>query len=137
MLPDDDPPEDDPAQVPDEIEPDSPVDKDRRDNARRESQARRIKREAKEGEAFWRDALASPVGRRELWALLGDLSTFRERYATSPNGGSAPEKQDYWRGQRDAGLALWRKLMRLDAQNVLLMHTEHDPEVAQPKKRGS
>ena len=93
------------------------------------------KRDAAEVTAFWRSALAHPVGRREIWRLLSELHTFEEKFACGPNGFPQPEATWFHAGEQAFGLRLYHSLILYDRAAVFLMHDEHDPRFAKPKRR--
>ncbi len=95
----------------------------------------KAKREAAEGEAFWRSALASSPGRRELWRQIAEMRPFDRRFATGPNGFPQTEATWFYYGQQQAGLAQLRFLMKTDLAAATLMLKENDPYLADPPKR--
>ena len=130
---DDDPPQDD-----DETEP-APADQRTVDSGTkrgRESQKRRIERERKESDRWWRDQLASPIGRRELWNIAcgsDSAHAFETRFAAGPAG--VPDEYATWyaKGEQDLGLRLYHKWLLLDPLSVAAMHAENDPRFARKK----
>lgn len=132
-MTDDDPPQDD-----DEPEL-APADQSTVESGTkrgRESQQRRIKREAKEADDYWRKQLADPIGRRELWRLVcGSLGAhaFETRFAAGPAG--IPDQYATWhaKGEQDFGLRLYHNWLRLDPISVAAMHAENDPRFARKK----
>lgn len=101
-------------------------------------QERKVDRERREGEEFWRRTLADPVGRREIWRLLageGGAHVFEERFAVGPNGFPQTEATWFAAGEQAFGLRLYQHLMRIDRAGVFLMHDEHDQRFAKPKPR--
>lgn len=86
----------------------------------------RAKREAAEGDAFWRRALEDKVGRREIWRLLMNAHTFEDRFAVGPNGFPQSEATWFQAGERAVGQRLYLSLLRIDHGAVYAMHTEHD-----------
>lgn len=98
-----------------------------------------IQREAREGEQFWQWVFSTPFGRREMWKLLsGDDSAhaFNTNFGVHPRS-SFPDQNAQWyqRGEQDFGLRQYHKWFALAPQGVLLMHQEHDPRFAKPKRR--
>lgn len=92
----------------------------------------RTKAKLREEEAadFWRRALGSEVGRRELWGVLQSAHAFEERFACGPNGFPQPEATWFEAGQQALGFRLYRSWMRLAPEGVTLMMTENDPALA-------
>lgn len=89
-----------------------------------------------ERERFWKGVLADPVGRRELWQLIGiEAHAFEQRFGCSPNG--FPDQQATWfhLGEQMLGQRLYQSLALLDRAGVFLMQDEHDPRFAKPKRR--
>lgn len=101
----------------------------------RKERETRIQREAREGIDFWRAALSTIVGRRELWAFLQSCHAFEERFACGPNGHPQPDATWYHAGERDTGQRLYRSLFRIDRDAIGKMHDENDPAFAKPKPR--
>lgn len=130
---DDDPPDND-----DDNEP-APADRPTVDSGTKrghESQKRRIRREAKEADDYWRRQLNDPIGRRELWRFVcGAVGAhaFETRFAAGPSG--VPDEYATWyaKGEQDFGLRLYHNWIRLDPLAVSAMHQENDPRFARKK----
>lgn len=131
-MTDDDKPDDLPPDQPDDGSANEPLVLDARAARVYESKKRRVERERKEGEEFWRKALNTFVGRREIWRLLTDARTFEERFASGPNGFPNSQATDYYRGERDFGLRLYQKLLVIDLEHVSQMHIENDTRFVRP-----
>lgn len=90
----------------------------------------------KERARFWKGVLADPVGRRELWQIIGvEGHAFEQRFGCSPNG--FPDQQATWfhLGEQMLGQRLYQSLALLDRPGVFLMQDEHDPRFAKPKRK--
>lgn len=120
MLPDDE----------DDIAPNAAEPEHETPSAADPEQAKRIrnrgKREAAEGDAFWRQVLADKVGRREVWRLLMNAHAFEDRFAVGPNGFPQSEATWFQAGERSVGQRLYLSLLRIDHAAIYTMHTEHD-----------
>lgn len=92
----------------------------------------RAKVEYDEAVAFWKMALGSKVGRREIWRLLRDAHTFEDRFAVGPNGFPNAESTWFQAGEKAWGQRLWLTLQKYDLGSVLLMHSENDTRLVQP-----
>lgn len=95
----------------------------------------RIEREKLEGDVFWKQVFASPVGRREMWRMLAQLHPFEERFGVTPAGFPCPEKSWFHAGEQSFGLRLYHSWCALDRPAVFLMHDEHDQRFAKPKPK--
>jgi len=96
----------------------------------------KAKREAEEARLFWKSVFATPVGRREVWAILANLRTFdNNRFANGPNGFPQESATWYYRGEQDAGFRIFRSLEKIDMSGFALMRKEHDPFLSEPPKR--
>lgn len=115
----------------DEDEPQSPP--DAADLKTAEKLKRRLRKEAREAQAFWRGVLADQIGRREVWRLLRDAHVFETRFACGPNGFPQPEATWFHAGEQDFGQRLYRALLRMDLAGVTAMHREHDQDFVENK----
>ena len=90
--------------------------------------------EQREAEAreFWRQVLAHPVGKREIWGILSDASTFGERFACGPNGFPQSEATWFHAGEQALGLRLFLYLQKLQPEAVWAMQREFDPRFQKP-----
>lgn len=86
--------------------------------------------ERKQGAAFWRMALSTASGRRELYLLLQTCGTFRTTFACGPNG--FPDERATWHaaGQRDIGERLFISWQLIDRESTFRMLDENDPRFA-------
>jgi fructosamine-3-kinase len=99
-----------------------------------QAQRRRKKNADDVAKDFWHAVFATPVGRREMWAILhGDMHAFNTNFAAGPVGFPDPNAAWYQRGQQDLGLLLYHRWLAFDPQAMLLMHAENDPRFAKPK----
>lgn len=98
----------------------------------------RTKAKLREEEAadFWRRALGSEVGRRELYSILADAHAFQERFGCGPNGFPQPEETWFHAGEQAQGFRLYLSWLRLAPESVQLMMQENYPALAVPKRRG-
>lgn len=127
--------DDDPA-LPDDSDlfGDSPED-DSASPRQVESKKRRIARERREREDFWRGVFASEVGRREMWGIIGvQAHAFETRFACGPTGFPQPESTWFQAGEQDIGQRLYQSLFYVDPKGVMLMLQEHDPRFPKPDK---
>jgi hypothetical protein len=114
-----------------------PARDDALDGKRNERKRERIAREQREAYAFWKQALNSPVGRRELWRLIATgagAHCFETRFPCGPAG--APDGNACWhaKGEQDFGLRLYRYWIGVDPAAVCKMHDEHDFQLARRKR---
>ena len=91
-----------------------------------------IERRDAESREFWRQVLAHPIGKREIWGILADASTFGERFACGPNGFPQSEATWFHAGEQALGLRLFLRLQMLDPEGVFAMQREHDPRFSKP-----
>lgn len=129
--PDDDEPEDgdesqlDPADAPPSAADESAL----------AAQRSRNRSYARQREAFWRGVLADPVGRREIWNILGfEAHGFEVKLACGPNG--FPQSEATWMalGEQLLGQRIYQTLQTLDFEGAFLMLSEHDPRFKKPAK---
>lgn len=115
----------------DELDDDGPVDEQLAEDSRKftEIEIRRA-----EAEQFWKQIFAHPVGRREMWGILDNAHTFETRFACSPTGFPQPEATWFHAGEKEVGLRLYRSWLVLDAEGVLTMQREHDPDFRKPER---
>jgi hypothetical protein len=79
---------------------------------------------------FWKGVFASPVGRREMWAILQSMHTFEQRFQCGPNGFPNPDATWYALGEQNSGRRLYDSWLLLARDGVLLMQDELDPRFA-------
>src|SRR6202044_500609 len=125
-LSDDDDPlapdfEDD-GQEPADGEPDNAADAKR---IRR--QERKIDRDKRESDEFWRGVFTSPVGRREMWAILKAGFFKEERFGAGPNGFPHPEATWFRAGGQDYAQRLFDSWQAKEYEGVYMMLCEHYP----------
>jgi hypothetical protein len=90
-------------------------------------------RRFEEQRQFWRDVMSSEVGRREMWALLDDVThTFDVQFAHGPTGFPDPLATWLRAGQQSVGRAIHDTLFRFARAETLLMHDEHDRRFDRP-----
>lgn len=96
----------------------------------------RISKKFKESRAvgWWRMALSTVDGRRELYRLLGECGAFRISFPAGPNGAPDPGAHQYFAGRRDLGLQFFHEWMLHDREGVLTMLDENDPTYIARKK---
>lgn len=91
---------------------------------------------AKERERFWRSVLADPVGRRELWNIIGiEAHAFETKFACGPGGFPQPDATWAAHGEQMLGQRLYQTLQTLDFEGAFLMLSEHDSRFAKPKRK--
>lgn len=90
---------------------------------------------AKQREAFWRGVLADPVGRAEIWAILGfEAHGFEVKLACGPNGFPQPEATWMALGEQMLGQRIYQTLQTIDFEGAFLMLSEHDSRFKKPAK---
>ena len=100
-----------------------------------------IERDKAEAKLFWEQALAHPIGRREIWRIIAAGKPFETTFACGPNG--TPQDIATWfhAGAKDISERLFFSLLLLNREGVLLMLDEHDPRFKKPAppkaKRGA
>lgn len=90
---------------------------------------------AKQREAFWRSVLADPVGREEIWNILGfEAHGFEVKLACGPNG--FPQSEATWMalGEQLLGQRIYQTLQTIDFEGAFLMLSEHDSRFKKPAK---
>jgi hypothetical protein len=130
---DDEEPENDAPATDDE----APVD----NAASRKAYARKVtalEQRQRESQAFWEAVFATPLGRREMWAILDRAHALEDRFACGPNGFPNPESTWFQAGEKAVGLSLYLSWLKLVPNEVTLMLQENygplkPPE--QPKRR--
>jgi hypothetical protein len=98
---------------------------------------RTLKQKQKQHEArdWWRAALSTEIGRRELWGVLAEGHPFEKRFGCGPNGSPQPEGTLYESAKQDYALNIFLSWLKLDRDGVNLMLDENDPRFAVNKKR--
>lgn len=113
-----------------------PEDQPAPDNAANPAAVRRrvtrTKLQAKEGAAWWRQALSTKPGRRELYLILQTARAFETPFACGPTGFPQPEATWFQAGMHDLGQRLFLSWQRIDRDAVYLMLDENDPRFAKP-----
>lgn len=100
-----------------------------------ETKKRRIARERRETEDFWKLIFASEIGRREMWGIIGvQAHAFNERFACGPNGFPQGEATWFAAGEQALGQRLYQSWFLIDPKGVMLMLQEHDPRFPKPDK---
>lgn len=90
---------------------------------------------AKQRETFWRNLLADPVGRAEIWNFIGvEAHAFETKFACGPNGFPQGEATWFAHGEQMLGQRLYQTLLTLDFEGTFLMLSEHDPRFKKPAK---
>lgn len=86
-------------------------------------------------EAFWKAVLADPVGRQEIWAILGfEAHAFEVKLACGPNGAPQPEATWLALGEQMLGQRIFQTLQIVDFEGAYLMLSEHDGRFKKPAK---
>lgn len=86
-------------------------------------------------EAFWKAVLADPVGRAELWAIIGvEAHAFETKFACGPNG--FPQSEATWaaHGEQQLGQRVFQTLQQIDFEGAWAMLCEHDGRFKKPAK---
>lgn len=87
-----------------------------------------------EAKSFWTQALAHPIGRRELWAILQRCGAFETPFAVSPVGFPDHEAAWFRAGQYSLGQSLLISWLNHDRVGTLQMLAEHHPQLQAPPK---
>lgn len=99
-----------------------------------ETKKRRIAREKREAEDFWRAVFASEVGRREMWGILAAGHFTETRFGVGPTGFPQPEASWFHAGEREIVQRLYDSWQIRDHKGVFLMRCEHDSRFPKPDK---
>lgn len=129
MAPDDDQSGDD-AELSAEDQQPSAADPELTAKQQREQRSYGAKREA-----FWRAVLADPVGRQELWAIIGiEAHAFETKFGCGPNG--FPQTEATWAayGEQMLGQRLFQTLQQIDFEGAFAMLCENDGRFKKPAK---
>lgn len=104
------------------------------DKPRRESNERKTRREI---DAFWDFVFDTPVGRAEMWKLIGPQGAhaFESRFMSGAVGFPDTNATWYARGEQDFGLRLYHAWLLRNPLKVALMHQENDTRFTKPKRR--
>ena len=113
------------------------------DAASRKAYARKlteIEQRQRESQAFYEAVFATPLGRREMWAILERAHAFEDRFACSPNGSPYPESTWFQAGEKSVGTSLYLSWLKLVPNGVTLMLQENygplkPPEPPKKRKR--
>ena len=107
------------------------------DDAASERQAerkeKRLARWRREDHKFWRDALATEIGRRAVWQILQAGHFTEQRFACGPNGFPQSEATWFEAGKRAVVQDIHNSLDVIDHEGVYLMKCEKDPRYAKAK----
>lgn len=94
----------------------------------------RHRRETRDGDQMWRSVLGTEVGRRELWKILREAGTFEDRFALAGQLQMPVGEQTWFHaGEKSFGLRLYHQWLKIDHQNIYLMHLENDPRFSVPR----
>jgi hypothetical protein len=131
---------DDDDLTPDDTEPEAETaeaDLDAQDNSadapKIKKRLKRIEIEQRESDEFWRQAFASPTGRREMWAILKLAGLGEPRFSSGPNGFPHPEATWFRAGAQDVAQRLLDQWQARDFEGVYVMLCEHDPRFSKAK----
>jgi hypothetical protein len=84
-------------------------------------------------ETFWKNVLADPVGRQELWAIIGvEAHAFELKFGCGPNGSPQPEASWQSLGEQLLGQRVFQTLQQIDFEGCWLMLCEHDGRFKKP-----
>ena len=133
--------EDPPEQSSDDEQPGNPALETTASPSRRIRESR-AKRELREHVEFWRFALATPIGRRELWRLIFSAQAghlYESRFPAGSVGFPDGNAAWYARGEQDLARRIYDALERVDHDGIWQMRQENDyrlqdSPVSQPKK---
>ena len=84
---------------------------------------------------FWRAVFADPVGRQEMWDIIGvSAHAFETKFACGPNG--FPQTEATWAayGEQMLGQRIFLSLQKLDFEGVFLMLCEHAEGFERPER---
>jgi hypothetical protein len=95
---------------------------------------RKIQRQNREREEFWQSVFSTPVGRREIWAILQSGHCFEERFACGPNGFPQTEATWFHAGEQALVQRLYQSWQTQDYEGVYLMLCENDPRFLKAKR---
>lgn len=98
-----------------------------------EQQRLEIEEKQREGFEFWKSALGTVVGRREIWNLLTDSGAFRignANYAIAGAGFPQDRATDYHMGARDWGDKWHKWFLVHHTEATIQMWVENDPAYA-------
>ena len=102
------------------------------EDARTESlQQKRVDSAETQAQIFWRDVLATPVGRAEIWRLFRwtnpEGNPFAPPFASAPNGFPHTQGTFFQAGGYAVGQQFLQFLLQQDMPGVHLMLEEHAP----------
>lgn len=95
---------------------------------------KKLQRQARERDEFWIKIFASPVGRREMWAILSEGHCFEDRFACGPNGFPQAEATWFHAGQQALAQRLYQSWQLRDYEGVYRMLCENDPRFSKAKR---
>lgn len=99
------------------------------------AQSDRKRSYVKQREQFWQRVLADPIGRQELWAIIGvEAHAFETKFACGPNGFPQTEATFVAHGEQMLGQRLFQTLQQIDFEGAWLMLCEHDGRFKKPAK---
>lgn len=84
---------------------------------------------------FWRAVLGDPVGRQEIWDILGiQAHAFETKFGVAPAG--VPDERATWvaHGEQMLGQRVFHSLQKIDFENTWLMLCEHGEGFERPAK---
>ena len=87
----------------------------------------RLEREADEENEFWRQALATKVGRRAFYKMFQQGGLWSTPFAVGPNGFPQPEATWFKAGEQAVIARIHDKFQLLDHGAVFTMLRENDP----------
>lgn len=99
-------------------------------------QRKRNETYARRRETFWRNVLADPVGRKEIWDIIGvECHAFEIKRACGPNGFPDDNGTQAATAEQLLGQRLYQTLQMVDFEGAWLMLAEHDSRFPKPKRK--
>lgn len=127
--------EDKPAEVDEFLAP-APPNPDASDPDEQQRLVDMRRRQGLEAREFWQLVFSTPVGRREMYALLEACHWSGQTHMAGPNGTPDPAASQYRTGQRDLGINLFLNWLRLNREGVMLMLDENEAAFIKAKADG-
>ncbi len=84
----------------------------------------------RESREFWRVALSTETGRREMWKALGIGHAFETKFACSPTGMDNPQATWFHAGEQSLAHSLWLYLLKMNRAGCLAMMDENEPALS-------
>jgi hypothetical protein len=95
----------------------------------------KAEREREEEIGFWRDCLATPIGRRAFYKLFEQSGLWEQPFACGPNGFPQPEATWFRGGERALAKRIHDFLQQIDHGAVYDLLCENHPAFATAPRR--